>query len=102
MSANLKLESMHSLARRSGDQSASFNAQGNLIAHYRGNVAEAGEEALATTLWRIVLKRKWTIAWFTLVVVATITAASLLMKPRYEAVSRVVFYREDQGSVLGF
>src|SRR5260221_411077 len=59
-------------------------------------------EGFAVSLWRIIRGRKWTVAAFTLVVVTIVTVASFLMKPKYEAVGRVVFHRENDIGVLGF
>jgi capsular exopolysaccharide synthesis family protein len=59
-------------------------------------------ERFVVSLWRIIRGRKWTVAAFTLVVVTIVTVASFLMKPRYEAVGRVVFHRENDIGVLGF
>src|SRR5467141_644734 len=59
-------------------------------------------EGFAASLWRIIRSRRWTVAAFTLVVVTVVTVASLLMKPQYEAVGRVVFHRENDTGVLGF
>jgi len=56
----------------------------------------------AAVLWRIIRNRKRTIAAFALAVVAIVVTASFLMKPRYEAVGRVVFHRESDSGVLGF
>ena len=69
---------------------------------YTQRVVEALEETVLGSLWRVIRGRKWIIAAFTFVVVVTVMAASLLMKPRYDAVGRVMFYREDEGGVLGF
>jgi succinoglycan biosynthesis transport protein ExoP len=47
------------------------------------------------------LRRKWTIVGFFLLVVLLVSAASFLMKPKYEAVARIVFNRET-ANPLGF
>jgi len=62
------------------------------------------EDPLASVLWRTVRSRRWTIAAFTLAVVAIVGTVSLLMKPKYEAFARVVVvYKGDKdSSVLGF
>ncbi len=65
-------------------------------------VGDAPEERFAASLWRIIRSRRWTLAAFTLVVVTIVVAASLLMKPQYEAIGRVVFHRENDIGVLGF
>ena len=72
--------------------------------HSPHQVASASDEMFAAGLWRIIRDRKWTIAAFALVVVAIVVTASYLMKPRYEAVGRVVvvFHRENDTGVLGF
>src|SRR5260370_26648635 len=63
---------------------------------------DVAEERFAASLWRIIRRRRWTVAAFTLVVVTVVTVASLLMKPKYEGVGRVVFHRENDTGVLGF
>ncbi len=70
--------------------------------HYPQWAGYAPEERFAASLWRIIRSRQWTVAAFTLVVVAIVVAASFLMKPQYEAVGRVVFHRENDSGVLGF
>src|SRR5216683_1862441 len=65
-------------------------------------MGDVPEERFAASLWRIIRSRRWTVAAFTLVVVTIVVAASLLMKPQYEAVGRVVFHRENDTGVLGF
>ena len=67
-------------------------------------VVGAPDEALASTLWRIIRPHKWITAGFTLAVVAIVTVASLVMKPQYDAVGRmvVVFHRDNDSGVLGF
>jgi polysaccharide biosynthesis transport protein len=60
----------------------------------------AQEEFLPAFL-RILGKRKWTVLGFASVVVLLVLAASLLTKPRYEAVARIVFNREN-ADPLGF
>ncbi len=70
--------------------------------HYPQWAGYAPEERFAASLWRIIRSRQWTVAAFTLVVVAIVAAASFLMKPQYEAVGRVVFHRENDSGVLGF
>src|SRR5207249_2235345 len=64
----------------------------------------APDEVFAAAMWRIVRDRKWTIAAFALVVVGIVVTASLLMKPQYKAVGRVVvvFHRDNDSGVLGF
>ena len=69
---------------------------------YTQSMGDVPAERFAVGLWRIIRARKWTVAAFTLVVVAIVTVASFLMKPRYEAVGRVVFHRENDIGVLGF
>jgi capsular exopolysaccharide synthesis family protein len=65
-------------------------------------VADAPEGISLGNLWRTIQDRRRTIAAFTLVVVVVVMAVSLLMKPQYEAVARVVFHRENDSGVLGF
>ena len=74
----------------------------NLSNRYLQSVADAPEERFAASLWRIIRSRKRTVAAFMLVVVVIVVTASLLMKPQYEAVGRVVFHRENDSGVLGF
>src|SRR2546422_3444310 len=74
----------------------------NLPNRYPQRLIDAPEQMSTAGLWRIIRNRKWTIAVFALVVVAIVVTASLLMKPQYEAVGRVVFHRENDSGVLGF
>src|SRR5713226_9133779 len=74
----------------------------NLPNRYPQRLIDAPEQMSTASLWRIIRNRKWTIAVFALVVVAIVGTASLLMKPQYEAVGRVVFHRENDTGVLGF
>lgn len=58
----------------------------------------------AEFLWvflHIFQRRKWTVIGFFLLVVLLVSAASFTMKPKYEAVSRIVFNREN-ANPLGF
>ena len=50
---------------------------------------------------RVLRQRKFTVIGFCLLVVLLVAAASFLMKPKYEAVARVVFNREN-ANPLGF
>src|SRR5713226_3296585 len=74
----------------------------NLPNRYTQWIGDVPEEKFAASLWRIIRSRRWTVAAFTLVVVVDVVTASLLMKPQYEAVGRVVFHRENDTGVLGF
>jgi capsular exopolysaccharide synthesis family protein len=65
-------------------------------------VADAPEGISLAGLWRTIQDRRWTIAAFALVVVVVVMTVSLLMKPQYEAIARVVFHRENDSGVLGF
>jgi succinoglycan biosynthesis transport protein ExoP len=65
-------------------------------------VGSVPEEMFFAALWRIIQHRKRTIAGFTLLVVAIVVTASLLIKPQYEAVGQVVFHRDSDSGVLGF
>ena len=47
------------------------------------------DETLGAVLWRVIRNRRWTIGAFALTVVAFVASASLLMKPKYEAVATV-------------
>ena len=58
----------------------------------------------AEFLWiflHVFQRRKWTVIGFFLLVVVLVSAASFMMKPKYEAVSRIVFNREN-ANPLGF
>ena len=57
-------------------------------------------DLLLFTLWTL-KKRKWTVLGFFLLVVLLVAAASFVMKPKYEAVARIVFNREN-ANPLGF
>ncbi len=74
----------------------------SLANRYTRRVVDTSEEMFAAVLWRIIRNRKRTIAAFALTVVAIVVTASLLMKPQYQAVGRVVFHRESDSGVLGF
>jgi len=52
-------------------------------------------------LWRIIRHRHRTITAFALLVVVIVLTASLLMKPRYEAVGQVVFHRDSDSGCAG-
>jgi capsular exopolysaccharide synthesis family protein len=67
-------------------------------------MASVPEEIFAVVLWRIIMRYKWTIAAFALVAVALVVTASFFMKPKYEAVGRivVVFHRASDSGQLGF
>jgi len=49
----------------------------------------------------VLQRRRWTIISFLLLVLLLVSAASLMIKPKYEAVSRIVFNREN-ANPLGF
>jgi len=74
----------------------------NLPTSFHRRVADAGQGFSVARFLRIVEERRWTIATFAIVVVVTVMTASLLMKPEYEAVGRVVFHRDSDNGVLGF
>src|SRR5947208_483846 len=57
-------------------------------------------DLLLFSLWTL-KKRKWTVLGFFLLVVLLVAAASFVMKPKYEAVARIVFNREN-ANPLGF
>src|SRR5438309_683949 len=57
-------------------------------------------DLLLFTLWTL-KKRKWTVLGFFLLVVLLVAAASFVMKPKYEAVARIGFNREN-ANPLGF
>jgi polysaccharide biosynthesis transport protein len=79
-----------------------LSSKPKLPSRYTQWMGDAPEERFAASLWRIIRSRWWTVAAFTLVVVAIVVTASLLMKPQYEAVGQVVFHRENDSRVLGF
>jgi polysaccharide biosynthesis transport protein len=81
---------------------SALRSRSKLPTRYTQWMGDAREEGFAASLWRIIQSRKWTVAVFTLVVVTIVLVASLLMKPQYEAVGRVVFHRENDTGVLGF
>ena len=74
----------------------------NLPTRFHRRVADTGQGFSMARFLRIVRERRWTIATFTIAVVALVMTASLLMKPQYEAVGRVVFHRDSDSGVLGF
>ena len=84
---------------RSGDLS-----QTSLHSHYPRPTARPAPppqaEFLAIVL-HLLLRRKRTILGFFLLVLLLVSVASFLMKPKYEAVARVVFNREN-ANPLGF
>jgi succinoglycan biosynthesis transport protein ExoP len=79
-----------------------LSSKPKLPSRYTQWMGDAPEERFAASLWRIIRSRWWTVAAFTLVVVAIVVTASLLMQPQYEAVGQVVFHRENDSRVLGF
>jgi len=79
-----------------------LSSKAKLPSRYTQWMGDVPAERFAVSLWRIIRARKWTVAAFTLAVVAIVTVASFLMKPQYEAVGRVVFHRESDTGVLGF
>jgi succinoglycan biosynthesis transport protein ExoP len=93
--------SHHSVAVQPPMRSASIS-KADLPNGYPQWVGNVSEEIFLAGLWRIIRHRWRTIAAFTLLVVAIVVTASLLMKPQYEAVGKVVFHRESDSGVLGF
>ena len=79
-----------------------LSSKPKLPSRYTQWMGDAPEERFAASLWRIIRSRRWTVVAFTLVVVTIVGVASFLMKPKYEAVGRVVFHRENDTGVLGF
>jgi succinoglycan biosynthesis transport protein ExoP len=67
------------------------------MAHDTG---ELHDDFLATCL-QVLRRRKWTVVGFFVVVVGLVAMASVLMEPKYNAIARIVFYRENS-DVLGF
>lgn len=102
MSKNFELMS-HGSRDSSAVQLPTRRSKPNLSNRFPEWAGSVPEEMFLAGLWRIMQHRKRTIAAFTLLVVAIVVTASLLMKPQYEAVGQVVFHREnDSGGVLGF
>ena len=93
--------SRDSAAVQPATRSASMS-KSNPSNRYPQWVGDAPEEMFFAGLWRIIRHRHRTIAAFTLLVVVIVLTASLLMKPRYEAVGQVVFHRDSDSGVLGF
>jgi capsular exopolysaccharide synthesis family protein len=81
---------------------SALSSKPKLPNRYTQWMGDVPAERFAASLWRIIRSRRWTVAAFTLVVVAIVLVASFLMKPQYEAVGRVVFHRENDTGVLGF
>ena len=81
---------------------SALSSKPRLPSRYTQWMGDVPEERFAVSLWRIIRSRWWTVAAFTLVVVAIVVTASLLMKAQYEAVGQVVFHRENDSGVLGF
>lgn len=61
----------------------------------------APQQDFFATLRDALRRGKWVILAVALVTIALVSAASFLMKPKYTATVRIVFYREDD-DVLGF
>jgi polysaccharide biosynthesis transport protein len=74
----------------------------NLPTRFDRRRADMGQGFSMARFLRVVQERRWTIATFAIVVVVIVMTASLLMKPQYEAVGRVVFHRDSDSGVLGF
>ncbi|HZE69220.1 MAG TPA: polysaccharide biosynthesis tyrosine autokinase [Pyrinomonadaceae bacterium] len=74
----------------------------SLPSHYSQRATDVSQGMFVAGLWRIIQHRWRTIVAFTLLVVAIVVTASLLMKAQYEAVGKVVFHRENDSGVLGF
>lgn len=77
-------------------------ARPNLPTRYNRRLSEPSDQVSLAAVWRNILDRKWTIVAFTGVVVALVLTASLLTKPKYDAIGRVVFHQENDSTVLGF
>src|SRR6267142_3421880 len=93
--------SRDSAAVQPATRSASMS-KSNPSNRYPQWVGAAPEEMFLAGLWRIIRHRHRTITAFALLVVVIVLTASLLMKPRYEAVGQVVFHRDSDSGVLGF
>ena len=74
----------------------------SLPSHYSQRATDVSQGMFVASLWRTIQHRWRTIVAFTLLVVAIVVTASLLMKAQYEAVGKVVFHRENDSGVLGF
>jgi capsular exopolysaccharide synthesis family protein len=95
------------LVRQRGRDSTAERPAGvtaHLPGHYPRRLGNVPDDMLAASLWRIIRDRKGTIAAFVLIVVTMVVTVSLLMKPQYEAVGRVVavLHRDNDPGVLGF
>lgn len=77
-------------------------AKPNLPSTFQRLMTETRDELSLASLWRIIRSRRLLIAAFAAAVVVLVMIVSLLMKPQYEAVGRVVFHRENDSGVLGF
>ena len=91
----------HSVAMQAPTRSGA-TSKSDLSRGYPLWMGDVPEEMFLASLWRIIQHRWRTIAAFTLLVVVIVVTASLLMKPQYEAVGKVVFHRENDSGVLGF
>jgi capsular exopolysaccharide synthesis family protein len=60
----------------------------------------SAEDDSVTNAWRVLRRRKWPAIGFFVIVVGIVSVVSFLMTPKYEAVGRIVFSRQDP-DVLG-
>ncbi len=61
----------------------------------RGEPASDEDEIALGDLWNIIVRRRWTIIFFTLIVLVTVLAATYLMTPIYRAGTTLQIDRED-------
>jgi polysaccharide biosynthesis transport protein len=70
-------------------------------ARYRASERGPADEDFLAAFLQVLYKRKWTVITFFVLVVSFVAGVSLLLKPQYEAVARIVFNRENTDP-LGF
>jgi succinoglycan biosynthesis transport protein ExoP len=67
----------------------------------RGSEPQPPDDDFLTSFLHVLNKRKWTVIAFCVVVVSLVGGVSLFLTPKYEAVARIVFNREN-ADPLGF
>ena len=67
----------------------------------RGSEPHPPDDDFLTSFLHVLNKRKWTVIAFCVVVVSLVGGVSLFLTPKYEAVARIVFNREN-ADPLGF
>jgi len=70
-------------------------------ARYRASERGPADEDFLAAFLQVLYKRKWSVITFFVLVVSFVAGVSLLLKPQYEAVARIVFNRENTDP-LGF